>query len=179
MSCSHFRRLVASILIAALVVATAPAFAAPAPATLTGTVYGTDVATPLPGATVIVTDVNGVRTASQPTRADGVFTIAAVAPGRTELALETKQGTFAVATPVTLAPGQTTGVHLALKASTTTTTNDENEKKKKGGAAWTGGEIAALTVVLVGAAAAVWLAVDQADEDQAPPASPYTPPPSN
>jgi hypothetical protein len=178
MSCRHFHRLVASTLIAALVVATAPAFAAPAPATLTGTVYGTDVVTPLPGATVVVTDVNGVKTASQPTGADGVFTIAAVAPGRTELALETKQGTFAVATPVTLAPGQTKGVHLALKASTTTATNDD-DKKKKGGAAWTGGEIAALTVVLVGAAAATWLAVDQANEDTAPPASPYTPPPSN
>jgi hypothetical protein len=179
MSCSHFHRLVASTLIAALVVATAPAFAAPAPATLTGTVYGTDVATPLPGATVVVTDVNGVKTASRPTGMDGVFTIAAVTPGRTELALETTQGTFAVATPVTLAPGQTKGVHLALKASGKAATNDENKNKKKGGAAWTGGEITALTVVLVGAAAATWLAVDRANEDVAPPASPYTPPPSN
>jgi hypothetical protein len=166
MSCRHFRSLVASTLIAALVVATAPAFAAPAPATLTGTVYGTDVATPLPGATVIATDVNGVKTASQPTGVDGVFTIPAVTPGRTALSLETWQGTFAVATPVTLAPGQTKGVHLALRASTSTPTNDD-KKNKKGGAAWTAGEITALTVVLV---------VDRANNDQAPPASPYTPP---
>jgi hypothetical protein len=175
MSCSHFYRLVASTLIVALVAATAPVFAAPAPATLTGTVYGTDVATPLPGATVLVTDVNGVKTASQPTGADGAFIIAAVTPGRAELALETKQGTFAVATPVTLAPGETKGVHLALKATNGKATDEDKKKRRGGGAYWTGGEIAALTAVLVGAAAATWLAIDRADEDQ-PPASPYTPP---
>jgi hypothetical protein len=160
-------------MIPVLLAVSAPAFAAPAPATLTGTVYADDVATPLAGATVTVTDANGVKTSSQPTRADGVFTIAAVAPGRTALALETKQGSFAVATPVTLAPGETKGVHLALKASG----DPEEKKKKKGGAAWTGGEIASMTVVLVGFAAAGWLAYDRANEDVPPPASPYTPPP--
>ena len=166
------RRIVASSLIPVLAAATAPAFAAPAPATLTGTVYADDVSTPLAGATVIVTDAQGVKTSSQPTRADGVFTIADVAPGRTELALSTTQGSFAVATPVTLAPGQTRGVHLALRASG----DPEEKKKKKGGASWTGGEIASMTCVLVGVAAAGWLAYDKANEDQPQPASPYTPP---
>jgi hypothetical protein len=176
MSCRNFQNLIASTLIVALVAATAPVFAAPATASLTGTVYGTDVATPLPGATVVVTDVNGLKTSSQPTGTDGVFTIAAVTPGRTELSLETTQGTFAVATPVILAPGQTKDVQLALKASTGKADNETNKKKKGGGAYWTGGEITALTVVLVGAAAATWLAIDRANEDVAPPASPYTPP---
>ena len=176
MTCSNLRRLVASSLIPVLVAATAPALAAPAPATLTGTVYADDVITPLAGATVVVTDANGVKTSSQPTRADGVFTIAAVAPGRTALALETKQGSFAVATPVTLAPGETKGVHLALKASGDT---GEKKKKKGGGAAWTSGEIASMTVVLVGFVAAGWAAYDRLSEDVPPPASPYTPPPSN
>jgi hypothetical protein len=158
------------------VVVTAPAFAAPAPApaTLTGTVYADDVTTPLAGATVVVTDINGVKSASKPTRADGNFVIPAVTAGRTELALETQQGSFAVATPVTLAPGETRGVHLALKAGGKA---DDNAKgKKKGGTGWTGGEIASMTVVLVGFAAAGWLAYDRANEDEAQPASPFTPP---
>ena len=175
MTCCSLRRVIASSLCLALVVATAPAFAAPspAPATLTGTVYADDVTTPLAGATVVVTDVNGVKTASKPTRADGVFTVAAVAPGRAALALETTQGLFAVATPVTLAPGETKGVHLALKSNGKAT--DENKKKKSGGAAWTGGEIASMTCVLVGFVAAGWLAYDNANEDVAQPASQYLP----
>jgi hypothetical protein len=173
MLCRNAHRIVASSLIVALVVVTAPAFAAPAPATLTGTVYADDVVTPLAGATVVVTDVNGVKLASQPTGADGAFTVAAVTPGRSALALETKEGSFAVATPVNLAPGETRGVHLALKANA-----DSKEKKKKGGGAyWTGGEIAAMTVVLVGFVGAAWVGYDQTNDDNPPPASPYTPPP--
>lgn len=176
MTCCSLRRVIASSLCLALVVATAPAFAAPtpAPATLTGTVYADDVATPLAGATVIVTDANGVKTASKPTGTNGTFLVAAVTPGRTALALETTQGVFAVATPVTLAPGETKGVHLALKGNGKAA--QEKNKKKSGGAAWTGGEIAGMTCVLVGFAAAGWLAYDNANKDLAQPASPYTPP---
>jgi hypothetical protein len=173
MPCRNAHRFIASSLIVALVLVTSPAFSAPAPATLTGTVYADDVVTPLVGATVIVTDVNGAKLASQPTTADGTFTVAAVAPGRTALALETKDGSFAVATPVTLAPGETRGVYLAMKASTAA---PQENKKKSGGAAMTGGEIAAMTVVLVGFAAAAWVGYDQNNDDDPPPASEYQPP---
>ena len=175
MICRNAHRFTASSLIVALVLVTSPAFSAPAPATLTGTVYADDVVTPLVGATVIVTDVNGVKLASQPTAANGTFTVAAVAPGPTALAVETKDGSFAVATPVTLAPGETKGVCLAMKAAATT---PEEKKKKKGGAYWSGGEIAAMTVVLLGVAAAGWVGYDQTHEDNPPPppASEYVPP---
>jgi hypothetical protein len=172
MDCRTAHRFIASSLIVALVLVTSPAFSAPAPATLTGTVYADDVVTPLVGATVIVTDVNGVKLASQPTAADGTFKIAAVAPGRTSLALETTKGSFAVGTPVTLAPGETRGVYLAMKAAAP----PAEKEKKKGGAAWTGGEIAAMTVVLVGFAAAAWVGYDQTNDDNPPPASAYVPP---
>jgi len=168
MICRNAHRFTASSLIVALVMVTSPAFSAPAPATLTGTVYADDVVTPLVGATVTVTDVNGVKLASQPTAANGTFTVAAVAPGRTALAVETKDGSFAVATPVTLAPGETKGVYLAMKAATKTT----EEKKKKGGAYMSGGEIAAMTVVLLGFATAAWVGYDQTHD-----ASAYQPPP--
>ena len=149
MPCRSLQRLIASSLIVVLAAATAPAFAAPTPARLTGTVFAGDVATPLAGATVVVTDVNGVKFASQPTGTDGAFSIAALTPGRTALALETKDGSFAIATPVTLAPGETRGVHLALKAAGEPN-GDEKKKNKKGAAAWTGGAIGAMTAVIVG-----------------------------
>ena len=173
MICRNAHRFTASSLIVALVLVTSPAFSAPAPATLTGTVYADDVVTPLVGATVVVTDVNGVKLASQPTAADGTFTVAAVAPGRTALAVETKDGSFAVATPVTLAPGETKGVYLAMKAASQP---PEEKKKKKGGAYMSGGEIAAMTVVLLGFATAAWVGYDQTHGDNPPPASAYTPP---
>jgi len=160
MNSAPIRSIVASSLAIALALATAPTFAAPAAATLTGTVYADDVTTPLPGATVVVTDAAGVKMASQPTGPDGAFSIAAVAPGRTALALETKEGSFAVATPVTLAPGETRGVRLALKASSGKAEDDKEKKKKKGGAGWTGGAIGAMTAVLVGFAAAAVIADD-------------------
>lgn len=141
------RHFIASTLVVALAVATTPSFAAPAAATLTGTVYGDDVKTPLAGATVIVTDVSGAKLASQPTAADGAFTVASIAPGPSALALETKDGSFAVATPVTLAPGETRGVHLALKGKAD---SGDDRKKKGGGAAWTGGAVTAMTAVLIG-----------------------------
>ena len=145
------QKFISSTLVVALVVATAPAFAAPSPATLTGTVFASDVKTPLAGATVVVTDVNGVKTASQPTGTDGAFSVRSLTPGRIALALETKDGSFAVATPVTLAPGEARGVHLALKSG-----SDPNEEKKKsgGGPYWTGGAIGSMTAVLVGFVAA-------------------------
>jgi hypothetical protein len=147
------RHFIASTLVVAIVAASAPTFAATAAATLTGTVYGDDVKTPLAGATVVVTDAKGAKISSQPTAKDGAFTIASIPPGSSTLALETKDGAFAVATPVTLAPGETRGVHLALKGKADSA-EEKEKKKKKGGAYWTGGAITAMTAVLLGFVAA-------------------------
>lgn len=171
MPCRSLKRLIASSLIVVLAVATAPAFAAPAPAALTGTVFAGDIATPLAGATVVVTDVNGVKVASQPTGTDGAFSIAAVTPGRTALALETKDGSFAVATPVTLAPGETRGVHLALKAASEPN-GDEKKKNKKGAAAWTGGAIGAMTAVILGFVTAAVINDDTSNNNPSSPSQP-------
>ena len=165
-------RSIASSLIVAIVLATSPAYSAPAPATLTGTVYADDVVTPLVGATVVVTDASGAKLSSQPTAADGTFTVPSVAPGRSAIALETKDGSFAVTTPVTLAPGETRGVYLALKAGSQATGSDN---KRKGRSGWRGGELVAMTAVLVGFAAAGWVGYDQNNDDK-PPASAYVPP---
>jgi hypothetical protein len=170
---ASMRPVIATTLAVALVLATSPALAAPtpAPATLTGTVFASDVTTPLAGATVVVTDAAGVKSASQPTGADGAFAIASLTPGPGALTLETKDGSFPVATPITLAPGATVGVRLALKAEGDTP--EAKKEKKKGGAGWTGGAIGAMTAVLVGFAAAAVLAVDASKVDST--VSPSTP----
>jgi len=171
---------VATSLVVALVVATAPAFAAPAPAAatagLTGTVYASDVATPLAGATVVATDAHGVKLASQPTRADGAFSIPAVAPGRNALTLETSEGSFLVATPVTLAPGETRTVRLALKAGGKK--GSSTSSKGGTGSGWTGGAIGGMTAVIIGFVAAGVIAADHASNDT-PIASGSQPPPSD
>jgi len=175
MMSTRLRPAVASTLVLALALATAPTFAAPtpAPATLTGTVFAGDVKTPLAGATVVVTDAAGTKSASQPTGVDGTFAITSLAPGAGALTLETKDGSFAVATPVTLAPGATLGVRLALKAEGDEPA--EKKKKKGGGAGWTGGAIGAMTAVLVGFAAAAVLNQDSATDEEETPVSPSTP----
>jgi hypothetical protein len=123
-----------------------PAHAAPATATLTGTVIGPAATTPLTGATVVVSDPSGAKIASAPTGKDGAFTIQGVAPGVARIALQTKDGAYEVATPITLAPGETRGVHLALRQA-----QDEDKKKKKGGAAgMDSGKLAAMIVTIVG-----------------------------
>jgi hypothetical protein len=172
MLCATFRKLTATSCVVALAALYAPAFAAPATATLTGTVFGENVSAPLAGATVVVTDANGTKLASEPTSPTGAFTVSGVAPGQQNLAIETKDGAFAIATPITLAPGETKGVHLALKASG----NEDEKKKKKGGAYWTGGAKGAMIAVIVGFAAAGAYGINQAGDGTKPPASPYTPP---
>ena len=175
MKLTRLRPAVASSLVVALALATAPTFAAPAPApapaTLTGMVFAGDVKTPLAGATVVATDAAGVKSASLPTGADGTFAITSLSPGPTALALQTKDGSFAVATPVTRAPGATLGVRLALKADGGA---PAEENKKKGGGGWTGGAIGAMTAVLVGFAAAAVINQDNKSNDETP-VSPSSP----
>jgi hypothetical protein len=174
MSIPSLKRFVASILVVALAGFAAPVVAAPT-ATLTGTVLGNDVRTPLAGVTVVVTDAAGHSLASAPTGPDGAFTVANVGAGTTRLALSTADGSFPIATPVVLAPGQTRGVRVALKAKQ----GDEEEKKKKAAAVppGDGGKgLGAMIGVLVGFVAAGAVAISQSgDDDNIPAASPSNP----
>jgi hypothetical protein len=168
------RQITSSVLAVALLVATTPALASPPAATLTGTVYAGDLTTPLAGATVVASDASGAILSSTPTSADGAFTIPSLAPGRTALTLRTSEGSFAVATPVTLAPGASVGVRIALKASSESPEGDD--KDRRGAGYWSAGSITAMTAVLVGFAAALVVNADRHnDEEQAPVASPSAP----
>jgi Carboxypeptidase regulatory-like domain len=167
------KKLMATSLVPAVLALGAPALAVPpaATATLTGTVFGESIKKPIPGATVIVTDANGSKLSSQPTAANGTFMVSGVVPGRQRLAIETKDGAFAIATPITLAPGETKGVHLALKAA-----GDSDDDKTKPASGWTGGAKAAMIAVIVGFAAAGAVGINNAGDDESAPASAYEPP---
>jgi hypothetical protein len=176
MSLVTLRKLTAASLVVALAATFTPAFAVPATATLTGTVFGENVSAPLAGATVVVTDANGTKLASQPTGANGSFTVTGVPPGTQTLALETKDGAFAIATPITLAPGETKGVQLALKAA-----SDQDDKKKKKGAAAPPSAAAkgAMIATIIGFAVLGALAVDSLGNDNKSNASPSQPAPTD
>jgi hypothetical protein len=173
----RLRQLVALSVTIAMFSVAIPAWGAPVPATLTGTVFGPNASAPLAGATVVVTAADGTKLASQPTGADGAFTVQGVPPGTQTLALETKDGAFAIATPITLAPGQTRGVQLALKAAST----EEEKKKKKGAAAVPPSSAAtgAMIATIVGFAVIGGLAVTSINDDNKNngTASPSQPPP--
>ena len=173
MSITSLKRFVASILIVSITGFAAPAVAAPATATLTGTVLGNDVRTPLAGVTVVVTDAAGRRLASVPTGADGTFTVSDLGAGATRVALSTADGSFPIATPVVLAPGQTRGVRVALKAKQE---SDDDEKKAAAVPPDGGKGLGAMIGVLVGFVAAGALAISQSgDDDNIPAASPSNP----
>ena len=168
------RRAVSTALTLALFWPFGAALAAPATATLAGTVYADDVKTPLAGATIVVTDPAGRTLSSIPTGANGAFKIEAIPAGTCTVALETADGRFPIATPVALAPGQTRGVHVALKGKAT----DEEEKKKKKGAGYVPGEgrgTGAMIAVLVGFVAAGAEIINRGNDDDQTTQSPSTP----
>ena len=169
------RKLVATSLVAALAGTGITTFAAPAVATLTGSVIGDGASMPLAGARVVVTDDAGLAVSSAPTGADGTFSVAGVAPGRHRLAIATKDGAYEVATPIVLAPGETRNVHLAVRRGGRA--EDEDDDKKGSGSYWTGGAKGSMIAVLVGVVAAGVVGVSQAGDDDGtqPAASPSAP----
>ncbi|HEX4823511.1 MAG TPA: carboxypeptidase-like regulatory domain-containing protein [Candidatus Polarisedimenticolaceae bacterium] len=168
---SCFARKIVATSVAVALTSTASVFAIPASATLQGTVLAAG-SSPLAGATVRATDDAGTMRASAVTDADGSFRIEGMTPGRQSLSIVSDGTAYDVATPVTLAPGQTKSVHVALRRS-----GDDDKKKKKGGAPyWTAGAKGAMIAVLVGFAAAGAVGISQAGNDSTQPsASPSNP----
>lgn len=114
-----------------------------------------------------------------PVGPDGSFRLDSVPAGSVELAVETAKGLYVVDTPLTLAPGKTQNVKLALKGRDDTTptgdkggTADKN-KKKKGTSIWNNPLTA--TLIVVGGAIVVGLIVDQVSNNDENPASPSGP----
>jgi hypothetical protein len=107
-----------------------------------------------------------------PVAADGSFEATGVPAGQSELAIETSEGLYVVATPIAIAPGTTRRVQLAYggRQDSSAPKPAENEKKKKGGGFWANPVTA--TLVIVGSAIVVGFAVNQLTESDNEPVSP-------
>lgn len=107
--------------------------------------------------------------------ADGSFAIAAVPAGSVSLAVETSEGLYAVPSPITIAPGATRRVQLALGGRQDTSPAqpaEEPKKKKKPAGVWANPVYA--TLIVVGSALVVGLLISQLTEPNNKPASPST-----
>jgi len=107
-----------------------------------------------------------------PVASDGSFEATGVPAGQTELAIETSEGLYVVATPITIAPGTTRRVQLAYggRQDSSAPKASENGKKKKGGGFWA--NPLAATLVIVGSAIVVGFAINQLTGSDNEPVSP-------
>lgn len=176
MATSPLRRLAAGLTLVSLLGAGVPARAGSAPATLTGTVFGSDLTTPVAKATVTVTDAKGHAHASEPTAADGAFALAGLPAGPARIALTTAGQTLTVATPVNLAPGQTHDVTVALKRGRADEEPDDEDRDE--GAAVPSGDgrgLGWMIAVLVGFVVVGAEAINRSNDEPASPYQPYQP----
>ena len=104
--------------------------------------------------------------------ADGSFRATGIPAGPSELAIETSEGLFVVATPVAIAPGITRRIQLAYggRQDTSAPPPPENDKKKKSGGIWANPLAASL--IIVGSAIVVGFAIDQLTQSDNEPVSP-------
>jgi hypothetical protein len=103
---------------------------------------------------------------------DGSFRATGIPAGSSELAIETSEGLYVVATPVAIAPGTTRRIQLAYggRQDTSAPPPPENEKKKKSGGVWANPLAASL--IIVGSAIVVGFAIDELTQSDNEPVSP-------
>jgi len=106
---------------------------------------------------------------------DGSFRADAIPAGPAELAIETSEGLYLVATPVAIAPGTTRHVQLAFggRQDSSAPPPAEKEKKKKQGGVWA--HPATATLIVIGSAIVVGFAVDELTKSDGHPVSPSSP----
>ncbi len=128
-------------------------------AVLTGTVVAADSLSPLSGARVHLSNPRtGKVHSSEPTDAEGRFTIGELAGASYELGVETDGQLFLAGTPAIVAPGQTRNVHVAIDRQTSP---DEREKMEAAGLF---NNPVTATLIVVGAATLIAILLEDNDE---------------
>ena len=108
-------KFLATLLIPAMPWMTIPVSAGDAPATLVGSIVQTENDSPLVGARLHAGDPRTDRIySSAPADAEGSFVLADLPPATYSLAVQTEAGLYLVQTPLSLAPGTTQTVNLAV-----------------------------------------------------------------
>jgi hypothetical protein len=167
-------KLVVTVLIASLQGLMIPAIASEPGAKLTGSILEAGNDTPLGGAKLHLGDPKtGEIYTSAPSLRDGTFEIADVPPSTYEVAVESDGGLYLVQSPITLAPGQSQAVNLAINPQMADSPADTEEKKKNKGGTGVWNNPATAALIVVGAAVVLGLLINAAtDDDDEGPASP-------
>lgn len=177
MTRSNGRSTVAAALVLALPLASLPAPAAERSA-LSGTVVlGSQGSSPLASAIVHIADAStGAIAASATTDETGAFRVEGLSPATYRVGIETNGRLYAIASPVTLAPGQMQTVTMAVpkNAQAQPMPSESEEEREKGGLTWWNNPLTA-SLIVVGGAVILGILIDQAtDEDEPTPPSPST-----
>lgn len=108
-------RFLATVLAVALVSVLNPVWADATSASLAGRILSEDARTPLSGAVIQLTGPSDEVVKSDPTTAEGMFTLANLTPGVYRCVVETRDGMYQVTSSLRLEPGQSRSIQLALK----------------------------------------------------------------
>jgi len=126
-------RVLSALLASALPFMAIPAGAGETAATLTGSIVRSENAAPLVGAKLHVGDPKTDRIyTSSPADAEGSFVLAELPPSTYSLAVEAEGGLYLVETPLSLAPGTTRTLNLAVTPQPVNLSDDDDSKDKGG-----------------------------------------------
>jgi len=126
-------RFLAALLASALPFMAIPAGAADTAATLTGSIVRSETAAPLVGARLHVGDPKTDRMySSTPADTEGSFVLAELPSATYSLAVEAEGGLYVVETPLSLAPGTTRTLNLAVTPQPVNLSDDDGSKDKAG-----------------------------------------------
>ncbi len=146
-------------------------------AALGGTVVlGAQGSAPLAGAIVHLADTStGAIAASAKTGESGAFRAEGLPPATYRVGIEKDGRLYAVASPVTLAPGQVQTVTVAIPASASAQPMPPEDDQDRGGLTWWNNPLTA-SLIVVGGAVILGILIDQAtDDDEPTPSSPSAP----
>lgn len=170
------KRILAACLILSVQAFLVPAFAGTATSSLTGRVVLAGGHAPIGTGKVHVGDPRTGQIATANLSREGTFTVAGLAPGTYELAVETAGVMNVAANPVQLGPDQNKAVQIAVDpkmAQTEPMPSDpaqEQKKQKQSGTSFWNNPLAATAIVVV-SAVVVGLAIDGLSDDDEEPAS--------
>ena len=137
------RSVVVALMVPAML---SPLWAETPVATLTGRILAADAKSPVASAVVKVSRQAGKVVSSPPTRPDGSFTMSELSPGVYEVIVDTDEGLYKVASPLSIEAGKIHTVQLALQKDLEA--QDLDDPAAGGGGGTGGGGDTALKVLI-------------------------------
>lgn len=168
-------KIVAGVLVTALQLVPASAWADARTASLSGHVLSAESLEPLPGVLVHVGNPKtGAIQSSAPTASDGSFSLSMLPPANYELAVQSDRGLYVVNSSLHLSPGEARRVSVGLRKENAAPSPQERDRARtRGRTNWWNNPLTA-TAIVVGAAVLIGVLVDQSssDDNNASPSSP-------